>query len=110
MAEERPFAELSASGLLWLINTSVLHPRGFALALVIDESGTATGWQLLGDGTEPWMYDREMHDQFAAAEQTLSRVPARIIEIQDADVAETDVAEIRERFLAAQGGTPTVAS
>lgn len=72
-SESRPFSELSDSGLLWLINTSVLHPRGFALALVLDDSGNATGWQLLGDGREVWMFGEEMHDQFDAIQQTLAR-------------------------------------
>lgn len=44
----RPFAELLESGLLWLINTSVFHPRGLALAVAIDqETGEASGWSLL---------------------------------------------------------------
>jgi hypothetical protein len=51
----RPFIDLTHSGLLWLINTTVLHPRGFALALVIHD-GEAIGWQLIGDGSEPWVF------------------------------------------------------
>lgn len=44
----RPFAELLESGLLWLINTSVFHPRGLALAVSINqETGEASGWSLL---------------------------------------------------------------
>lgn len=50
----RPFAELREEGLLWLINTSVFHPRGYALAVHLDDDGNATGWSLFGDGTEPW--------------------------------------------------------
>lgn len=74
----RPFAELSPSGLLWLINAVVFHPRGFALALVVDRAtgDKAAGWQLLGDGTEPWQYDTSSDDRFAAAEATL-RAAAR---------------------------------
>ena len=52
----RPFADLRATGLLWLINASVLHPRGFALALAYDDHGEAIGWELLGDGGEPWVF------------------------------------------------------
>lgn len=67
----RPFAELSNSGLLWVINRIVFHPRGFALAFNADEAGNTTGWVLLGDGSEPWWFpaedDREM---FQAAEET----------------------------------------
>jgi hypothetical protein len=55
----RPFSELSDTGLLWLINRVVFHPRGFALGIThapnsqgIEE---ATGWSLLGDGSEVWV-------------------------------------------------------
>ena len=74
MADPRPFAELRDTGLLWLINTSVLHPRGFALALHLDEQGNATGWSLLGDGTEPYVFqlqDAEADRLFHAVETTL---------------------------------------
>jgi hypothetical protein len=56
VSEPRPFADLRPTGLLWLINTTVFHPRGFALALHLDDQGTATGWSLQGDGTEPWEF------------------------------------------------------
>lgn len=72
--KDRPFSELSDSGLLWLINATVFHPRGFALALVGDQNGKITGWELLGDGSEPWVYDGARPERFAAAEQTLARV------------------------------------
>lgn len=49
----RPFANLRISGLLWLINASTFHPRGYALALHYDEYGDAIGWSITGDGTEP---------------------------------------------------------
>jgi len=52
----RAWAELRDSGLLWLINRTALHPRGFALGVRFDEGGNAVGWQLLGDGAEPWMF------------------------------------------------------
>lgn len=35
-------SDLSESGLLWLINTSVLHPRGLALGTGQDEDGNQT--------------------------------------------------------------------
>jgi len=50
----RPWHELRDSGLLWLINRVVFHPRGWALAIHRDEDGTSPGWSLLGDGLEPW--------------------------------------------------------
>lgn len=54
----RPFAELRDSGLLWLLNRVVFHPRGYALAFhyegTFPNMGECTGWSLLGDGSEPW--------------------------------------------------------
>jgi hypothetical protein len=69
----RPFDELRESGLLWLINRTVFHPRGFALGLVHGTDGKAIGWTLLGDGKEPWRYASEQSEdrRFAAAEATL---------------------------------------
>jgi hypothetical protein len=66
----RPFAELRDSGLLWLINATVFHPRGYALALTVHD-GEAVGWNLLGDGSEPWRYEADMDAKFEAAEVTL---------------------------------------
>ena len=48
--EIHPWEDLGPTGLLWLINTSVFHPRGYALAV------TAEGFQILGDGTERWAF------------------------------------------------------
>lgn len=80
----RPFDELMDSGLLWLINASVLHPRGLALALHVDnETGKASGWSLryAGDG-EAYRYAvpcelddpskaADIDDLFRRAEETL---------------------------------------
>lgn len=44
---------LSESGLLWLINRVVFHPRGFALAYLHSERA----FSLLGDGSEPWRFE-----------------------------------------------------
>lgn len=74
----RAWRELSESGLLWLINATVFHPRGFALALSMDTiSGNVTGWDLIGDGTEPWRYADDMAGRFASAEATLASQRAR---------------------------------
>ncbi len=60
MSANRPFADMRDTGLLWLINRVVLHPRGFALALHFDDDGAGgsfkncTGWSIAGDGLEPW--------------------------------------------------------
>jgi hypothetical protein len=58
----RPFADLSHTGMLWLINRVVFHPRGFALTLHI-KGGEATGWHLQGDGTEPWTFTADDDDE-----------------------------------------------
>lgn len=75
----RPFGDLRAAGLLWLINRAVLHPRGYALALVYPpdtDHATAepVGWRLVGDGTEPWRYGADVDEDtlFDAAEATLA--------------------------------------
>lgn len=70
----RPFQELSDSGLLWFINTSLFHPRGYALAIVADDDGTVTGWTLLGDGGTLWTFANEDGDldlHFAAMKKLL---------------------------------------
>lgn len=68
----RDLAELHESGLLWLINRQVFHPRGYALALTV-ENGTAVGWDLLGDGTGPWSFSEDIDEalHLANAERTL---------------------------------------
>jgi hypothetical protein len=73
MADPRPLEDLRDSGLLWLINRVLFHPRGHALALHVDEEGHAVGWSLVGDGSEPWRYADEVEerDLLARAEQTL---------------------------------------
>ncbi len=45
------FDELRATGVLWLINRAVLHPRGYALALDYlrggkDQGEQPTGWSI----------------------------------------------------------------
>lgn len=55
----RPFHELRKLGLLWLINTTVFHPRGYAIGLAYDGpngTGNVIGWQLFGDGSERWSF------------------------------------------------------
>lgn len=71
--DPRPWEELRESGLLWLINRVAFHPRGYALALHIQD-GKAVGWELLGDGGEPWQYADEVdeRDALARAEATLA--------------------------------------
>lgn len=59
--------DLQKSGLLWLINRCVFHPRGFALGVTEDNL-----FCLLGDGREPWRFELDDEDElFARAEATL---------------------------------------
>lgn len=70
--EYRPLLELSESGLLWLINRVVFHPRGVALALH-EEDGEAKGWSLItaAEG-EPFSFPESVdNDGFRRAEDTL---------------------------------------
>lgn len=59
----RSFAEFRDLGLLWLINTTVFHPRGYALAFGYDGdggTGNVTGWKLMGDGKTAWQFADSM--------------------------------------------------
>lgn len=66
--------DLRSSGLLWLINRQVFHPRGFALALE-QVDGRIVGWSLLGNGSEVWRFGESEDEHFAAAQETLRPVP-----------------------------------
>lgn len=68
--ESRDWNELRQSGLLWLINRTVFHPRGWALGLVYRD-GEVVGWDLLGAGNEVWQMDGSEDDEFARAQETL---------------------------------------
>lgn len=76
-AESRDFGELATTGLLWLINVSILHPRGYAMALGYDDTGKCSGWRIVGDGSEAWQMGcddetKAMIDQrFAALNELL---------------------------------------
>jgi hypothetical protein len=71
MPQERPFDDLRHTGLLWYLNRTALHPRGYALAIHYNTDpegnriGEPTGWSLLGDGTEPWQYAPEIDENEA---------------------------------------------
>jgi hypothetical protein len=81
VAEGRDFADLRETGLLWLINRVVFHPRGFGLALHVADDGTTTGWSLQGDGSEPWTFEDgpEQADMFRRAERTLAPVDGKVL-------------------------------
>ncbi len=68
----QPLEALRSSGVLWAVNRA-LHPRGFALALALDDDGKVTGWTLVGNGTAPMAFDaRDDADGFAAFEATIA--------------------------------------
>lgn len=68
----RPFLELSESGLLWLINRVVFHPRGVALGLY-EADGGARGWRLIAaPDDEPFTFPESVDTYgFRRAEATL---------------------------------------
>lgn len=72
----RSFSEFRTLGLLWLINASVFHPRGFAISFVNDPAtGEVTGWRLEGDGGEAWFFepDPRIDDLFERSSELLGR-------------------------------------
>jgi hypothetical protein len=69
--ETRSFDELRSSGLLWLINRVVFHPRGFALALSMRD-GEPVGWKMLGDGSEVWRFEGDEDELFERVRQTFA--------------------------------------
>lgn len=40
------------NGILWMINKSIFHPQGYALALSTDTGN----FELFGNGDEPWSF------------------------------------------------------
>jgi hypothetical protein len=71
------FRRLSEYGVLWLINRTVFHPRGFALSLIYsDEDGNhdPVGWRIEGDGSEVWRFEGFDEDEkFKAVEGLLQQ-------------------------------------
>lgn len=71
----RSWNEFRKSGLLWLINRVLFHPRGRAINLVFNEGGESLGWSLHGDGKKPWSFPVEEDQMWLPiAEQTLREV------------------------------------
>lgn len=102
----RPWKDLRTTGILWLINAAVFHPRGFALALVRHQ-GELVGWRLVGDGTEPWVFTDPCGEPFAAVEAFLNehRPIPRLIQAGP-ELTDARAEEIKQRFLAAHTGQP----
>lgn len=69
------FNELENSGLLWLINRTVFHPRGFTFGLVPDANGNMVGWAVVGDGKKCQKFDTEVDEiGFLTAETFLTKL------------------------------------
>lgn len=69
-----PVIDLQQTGLLWLINRVVFHPRGFALAF----DPKTRVFTLLGNGRESWHFELpEGNEDYLMhmANQTLGVVP-----------------------------------
>lgn len=74
-----PFSAIRSSGLLWAINKTLMHPRGYALGLDDDE-----GWTVYGDGTEPWSFgegvpEDDLFNAFEALLASAGEPPSSII-------------------------------
>ncbi len=67
----------SETGVLWMINRVLFHPRGYALAFEYAEGETEPrGWNVQGDGSEPWSFPEEMElGKFLQFEQLLTQAP-----------------------------------
>lgn len=76
--QPRPFDEMSDEGLLWLINRTCFHPRGFALAFHKEDDGTVSGWSMMGDGSEVWTFSEQADDEdFAKVQAFLAATVER---------------------------------
>ena len=86
MGDFRPFEDLSDTGILWLINRVVFHPRGFAFSIHINSDGVADGWDVEGDGSEIWRFSLDSDDKkFTTVEKFLNdlRLPTNNLEDND---------------------------
>ena len=75
-----PFSELSETGMLWLINRVVFHPRGLALAVHQDAAGKPIGWELVPDPARgPTSFPQGVDaEYFQRAEKTLREALAKL--------------------------------
>lgn len=77
--EFEPFETMRDQGVLWAINRYLFHPRGYALALMVEEDGTVSGWSIQGDGSEVWTFTSEDDDRlFAAFEAFLASLTPEV--------------------------------
>lgn len=81
--------EFRDSGMLWLVNTAVMHPRGYAIAVTVAEDGTPLVLSVVGDGTEPWCFDSDSVESFHAhviTEQVREQVWSRLMKRDSEEV------------------------
>lgn len=64
--------DLRDDGILWYVNRTALHPRGFALG-VDSESGEL---QMFGDGSQLWSYDLDEESNKVRFDAMLKRISA----------------------------------
>lgn len=82
--EPQPFEYLIESGLLHHLNKTALRRFGFVLEVELDAAGAATGFRLIGDGTQrtvPASIERPMNGSTPAIISTLApkrRDPAEV--------------------------------
>lgn len=79
--------DLRSTGLLWLINTTVFHPRGYALGVQNRGETDNPELVLLGDGSEPWrfsVHEDQLQELFDAVNETLKVwVPEPSVELEE---------------------------
>lgn len=62
--------DIVEDGLLWLINATTFHPRGFALVY----NPETKSFSLQGNGAEPWFFDTSIADiRFIASKLAFGR-------------------------------------
>lgn len=68
-----PLSDIRTRGLLAVLNAEYFHPRGYALSLVLEDGGEdPIGFQVWGDGSEPWTYGDPIDDKLAAYHDMLA--------------------------------------
>lgn len=79
------FIDLSDTGLLWLINRVVFHPRGYKLALICkDGTREVEGWTLQGDGSEVCVFSESDDDaEFAKVNEFFDMLADRSVAIRE---------------------------
>jgi hypothetical protein len=68
----RPFSDMRETGLLWYINRTLFHPRGYTLGFMYEE-GELTGWCISGDGSEPYVFE-EHNEQGYTEKELMAKV------------------------------------